>query len=1292
MKRLFQILMAIVFILAGVFGAVPADAAKFYPARALTGGGEGALDAIDGALLATGDVAIIGTSDRGGYMYVLLATGDEESSPDVIAPDRNAGSKRWHLVQWGGNLDLARIQAALSNDFHNIGGADDDVPEPADLDGVFTANGMLMRSGPGSYGAATQGTHYYAPGGAPVAIGDGGTGASLSDPDANTLFGWDDSTGGFRHITIGANLSYDSATGTLSAIAGSGTGGSSAFTDIITGTNTTAIMTIGTGATLSYSGTGIVNASRYRGVSSVDAVEFEALDGVTSAIQAQINSRASSTHAHAASEITSGTIDIVRLPTGTTSSSVALGNHNHDAVYAALSHNHSGADITSGIIGTAVLPLNAYNSAGIVASGSGQSNMVWKTDAAGNPAWRADATGSAPTFDTVLTGTNTSAVMTLGPGSMLTYSGLGIVNASRYQGVTTVDATEFGHLDGVTGNLQTQIDSKANTSHAHTAADITSGTLAVARGGTGSTDELSSGLVMVSDSGAIRESSVTTAALEALTDPAITFTHTGSSFAPVIVVDGTPEILWSFADGTTSASATPSVDFGTAATRQTTLSVTPWSAVVRINVGYNAGDGGSAAIEQVPNQYVTAVDGLEVVAPTLQYFCISLNPITRLNFDNFVSLDTLECFRATSLQHVSLKNCISLRRLCLEDCDLISLDISECPNLADLRGALNTFNGIDFGTVGQDIWHICIRDNSQVRTSWPSMTQFPLIEDIYVWNTNQYGELRTTSTALRSVQAQNNHYTSADFTGGFPGTSGTINISHNDLTSLIVDRCPGLATLNAYDNNLSAEAVTEVLQTLDSLGRATGTVNLSGNSIPTEAGQTAASNLEGKGWTVNIDESGVTLSSIAVTPAGPSINAGATQQFTATGTYSDESTENITSSVTWSSSQTGTATITSGGLATAGAAGSTTITATLGAISGNTTLTVVELDVTDITVTPASQTIYDGHTQQYTATATYEDESTGNITSTVTWSSTSTDVATIASGGLATGEGPGSTYIVATSGSVHNSTGLTVAAVELSSIAVTPADAEIEVDDTQQYTATGTYNDGSTGNLTSGVTWDTGNSLICTIDTTGLATGVDEGTTSISATLGSIVGTTGVEVVTEQEARVYFTTVFASVTPYITTTGTPTVTWHWSDGTTSTSNQPTKSFGTAATRQHYLTVEPASALTRFGHANSTTDQGIESVWGLGDFPSLNYLFFYTSAFPNSLKYLDISGCSALEQLHLAHTGVDSTEVDNWFIDLDAAFTGTATHGDFWFPQIRTSESDAAYNSLRSKGFSMHPSN
>lgn len=89
-----------------------------------------------------------------------------------------------------------------------------------------------------------------------------------------------------------------------------------------------------------------------------------------------------------------------------------------------------------------------------------------------------------------------------------------------------------------------------------------------------------------------------------------------------------------------------------------------------------------------------------------------------------------------------------------------------------------------------------------------------------------------------------------------------------------------------------------------------------------------------------------TLTSIAVTPTGLSIASGATQQFTATGTYNDSSTQDITSTSTWSSTSTATATINaSTGLATGVALGTTSIQATLSAITGSTTLSVTKLDI-----------------------------------------------------------------------------------------------------------------------------------------------------------------------------------------------------------------------------------------------------------------------------------------------------------------------------------------------------------
>ena len=69
----------------------------FYPYIALTGGGDGALDSLDGNLLKDGDGAVCiipGTNEY--YAFTLDEdSGAAESSPDVIAPDNNAGTKRW---------------------------------------------------------------------------------------------------------------------------------------------------------------------------------------------------------------------------------------------------------------------------------------------------------------------------------------------------------------------------------------------------------------------------------------------------------------------------------------------------------------------------------------------------------------------------------------------------------------------------------------------------------------------------------------------------------------------------------------------------------------------------------------------------------------------------------------------------------------------------------------------------------------------------------------------------------------------------------------------------------------------------------------------------------------------------------------------------------------------------------------------------------------------------------------------------------------------------------------------
>src|SRR5216117_4143381 len=271
------------------------------------------------------------------------------------------------------------------------------------------------------------------------------------------------------------------------------------------------------------------------------------------------------------------------------------------------------------------------------------------------------------------------------------------------------------------------------------------------------------------------------------------------------------------------------------------------------------------------------------------------------------------------------------------------------------------------------------------------------------------------------------------------------------------------------------------------------------------------------GSSVHVTAKNATLVSIGVTPANPNLPQGLTGQFTATGTYSDNSTQDLTAQVAWSSSNTGVATIDSAGLATSVAAGTTTITATLGLVSGNTTLTVTNATLSSIAVTPTNPSIANGTTRQFTATGTYSDFTTQDLTTQVAWSSSAAGVATISnaggSQGLATSVAAGTTTITATLGGVSGSTTLTVTAAILSTITVTPTTPSIANGTTRQFTATGTYSDSTTQDLTTQVAWSSSAAGVAMISNAsgskGLATSVAAGgPITITATLGSVSCTT----------------------------------------------------------------------------------------------------------------------------------------------------------------------------------------
>ena len=170
------------------------------------------------------------------------------------------------------------------------------------------------------------------------------------------------------------------------------------------------------------------------------------------------------------------------------------------------------------------------------------------------------------------------------------------------------------------------------------------------------------------------------------------------------------------------------------------------------------------------------------------------------------------------------------------------------------------------------------------------------------------------------------------------------------------------------------------------------------------------------------------LVGITVTPANPTIALSGTQQFTATGTFGDSSSKDITSSVTWTSSATNVANINSTGLATAAATGTTTITAAESGVSGLTTLT-VSSSTGSLTISCSGCLSQSGSTFTATlisGTVTFTATNNGSAV-TPTWTSSNTAVASIGSiTGVASLLTTGSTTITATANGLTGSVTLTV--------------------------------------------------------------------------------------------------------------------------------------------------------------------------------------------------------------------------------------------------------------------------
>lgn len=175
-----------------------------------------------------------------------------------------------------------------------------------------------------------------------------------------------------------------------------------------------------------------------------------------------------------------------------------------------------------------------------------------------------------------------------------------------------------------------------------------------------------------------------------------------------------------------------------------------------------------------------------------------------------------------------------------------------------------------------------------------------------------------------------------------------------------------------------------------------------------------------------------TQTGLTVTPSSVTLSStGATQQLTVMATFSNGTSQNVTSNpgAAYSSSNPGAATVGATGLVTAAANGTATITASYGGFSNTSSVTVSLPTQTGLTLAPSSATLTAlGATQALIATATFSNGTTQNVTTNpgTTYSSNNTAIATVSATGLVTAVAAGSATITGSHGGFSATSSITV--------------------------------------------------------------------------------------------------------------------------------------------------------------------------------------------------------------------------------------------------------------------------
>lgn len=258
------------------------------------------------------------------------------------------------------------------------------------------------------------------------------------------------------------------------------------------------------------------------------------------------------------------------------------------------------------------------------------------------------------------------------------------------------------------------------------------------------------------------------------------------------------------------------------------------------------------------------------------------------------------------------------------------------------------------------------------------------------------------------------------------------------------------------------------------------------------------------------------ITGLQLTQVSPVIAKGTQQAYIATATYSDGTVRDVTTETQWSVSDPTLATIESApqmaGVLLALREGSVRVRAAFAGKSAETTLTITAAALQALTISAPTSNVPVGTTLQLTATATFSDGSTADVTTQTIWSVGIPDLASISNGvgsrGLLTGLKQGSATVVAVFQGITTYTNLYVTEPALLVLSITPDGYIMAPRTTYLYRALALYSSGLSRDVTEQVAWTTSDSSVATVSdvlgSKGLLTALVMGTTEVSADLGTM--------------------------------------------------------------------------------------------------------------------------------------------------------------------------------------------